>query len=371
MIDPTRDRKKEASDHALATGGVPIDPYPGYLNWFFRECVEVGAASGLDRMCRRYPARENEILEAWCSVACDDEQLWAWHEARSRLEYFVERGLRIPTPLARFAIEPAPRAKRGPDPEGPRSVAIECMVRLLQAEHFEPSEVNAQFGASFPSPGRQDPGSTLRKRRARGRPFVAPAFEDSPEALRGLRHSSRPRALECDWADPVEAALVLLASGWPAFALLWECWPEHHSEHLALWCGRAERDAWVWDELRALWNHAVYCGWPMPPRLRSAIAIRRPTDPPGRPAEHGRWVRAAIVETQVALVIRSRGAARRVLAKAFERARAREPRAEHLESSSSSVSLLGALGLDLDDSRVRRNLISGREQLRGVSACSL
>ena len=330
----------------------------------------MSAASGLDWMCRLYPEREIEILEAWCRLACEDVQLWAWREARSRLENLVVSGVEIPTPLERFAIEPPPRAKRGPDPEGSRSVAIECMVRRLQAGFFDPCEVNAQFGASFPSPGRQDPGSTLRKRRARGRQFVAPAFEDSPEAVRGLGASSRPRVIECDWADPVEAVLVLLTSGWPAFALLWKCWPEHHDEHLELWCGRAERDAWVWDELRALWDHAVYCAWPMSPRLRTAVAIPRPADPPGRPVQHRRWVRAAVVEARVARVIRSRGAARRVLAEAFERARAREPRAEHLESSSSPISLLGDLGLDVDDSRTRRNFVSGRERLRGVSAFS-
>lgn len=370
MTDSKRDRKKEARDNALATGGVPFDPYPGYEDWFFRECVEVGGASGLDWMCHLYPEREFEIIEGWFRRAREDVQLWAWREARSRLEDLVLSGVEIPTPLARFAIDPPPCARRGRDPEGSRSVVIECMVRRLEAEYCDPREVNAQFGASFPNPGRHDPGSTLRKRRARGRPFAASAFEDSPEALRGLRAPSRPRALECDWSDPVEAALVLLASGWPAFALLWKCWPEHHGEHVALWCGRAERDAWVWDELRGLWDHAVYCAWPMPPHLRTAVAIPRPADPPGRPAQHGRWVRAAVVEARVARVVRSRDAAHRMLAEAFERARAREPRAEHLESSSSSVSLLGALGLDLDDSRVRRNLKSGRERLRGVSACS-
>ena len=30
MTEPTPDRKRRASDHALATGGVPLDPYPGY-----------------------------------------------------------------------------------------------------------------------------------------------------------------------------------------------------------------------------------------------------------------------------------------------------------------------------------------------------
>ena len=368
MTDPHRDRKKEARDHALETGGVPFDPYPGYEAWFFREFVEVGSASGLDRMCRLYPGREIQIIEGWFRRALVDRQLWAWREARSHLENLVVSGVEIPTSLARFAIEPPPRAKPGPDPEGPRDVAIECHVRALEAEHVESREVNAAFDASFPSSGRQGPRSTLRDIRQVGGPFVAPAFEDSPEALRGSRASSRPRALECDWVDPVEAALVLLASGWPAFALLWECWPEHHDEHLALWCRRAQRDAWVRDELRALWDHAVYCAWPIPPSLRTVVSIPPPARASGRRPHIRRWLRAAVVEAWVARVIRSRDAAPRILAEAFERARARGPCAEHLESSSSSVSLLGDLGLDVDDSWIRRNFGRGRRKLEGVSA---
>ena len=368
MTDSNRSKKEEARVHALETGGIPYDPYPGYEAWFFREFVEVGSASTLNLMRRLYPEREIQIVEGWFRYALEHAQYWAWREARSHLKNLVASGVVIPSSLARFAIEPPPRAKPGPDPEGLRDLAIECHVQALQQEHLKPREVNALFGASFPSPGRQDPGSTLRKSRGRGRPFVELAFEDAPEALRGARASSRPRALKCDWAEPAEAALLLLASGWPAFALLWEYWPEHHDEHLALWCGRAERDTWVWDELRALWDHAVYCAWPMPPRLRTAVSIPRPPDPPGRPAEHGRWVRVAVVEARVASMIRSVDAARRMLAEAFERARAREPRAEHIDSSPPSLSLLGALGLDLDDSRIRRNLNSGREQLSGVSA---
>ena len=182
--------------------------YPGYLSWFFRECVETGAASGLDWMCRVYPEREIEILEEWRKLA--KGELWAWHEARSRLEDLVVRGEEVPSPLAKFAIEPPPPSTRGPDPEGARSVVIESMVRCMQAEGFDPHEVNTQFGESFPSPGRKDPGSTLRKRRAKARPFVAPAFEPYRGDDCAPQEDRRKVVLEYDWSEPVEATVALL-----------------------------------------------------------------------------------------------------------------------------------------------------------------
>ena len=254
MTDPKVDRKKEASDHALVTGGIPFDPYPGYLTWFLRECVEAGADSGLDWLCRTYKERKIEILETWCKLANERGQLWAWQEARSRLEGLVVRGEEIPSPLARFAIEPPPPSKSGPDPEGSRNVMIEHMARVLRQEGFDSHEVNTQFGESFPSAGRKDPGSTLRKRRTKGRPFVAPAFEPQGGDDCAPPENRRKVVLEYDRSKPVEMAVALLTSGWPAFAIIWDLWPEHREEHLALWCERAKNESWVWDELRALFE---------------------------------------------------------------------------------------------------------------------
>ena len=81
MTEPKVDRRKAARDQALAAGGIPFDPYPGYLTWFFRDFVETGGASGLNQLCRLYPEREIEILETWCRLATGHP--WAWHEARS------------------------------------------------------------------------------------------------------------------------------------------------------------------------------------------------------------------------------------------------------------------------------------------------
>ena len=182
-------------------------------------------------MCRVYPEREIEILETWCRLATGHP--WAWHEARSRLEGLVVREEEVPHPLARFAIERPPPSTRGPDPEGSRNVVIECMVRRLQAEGFDPHDVNSQFGESFPSPGRKDPGSTVRKRRAKARPFVAPVFETHEDDEGDPQEFRRKVVLEYDWSEPVDATVVLLTSGWPAFALIWELWPEHREEHIA------------------------------------------------------------------------------------------------------------------------------------------
>ena len=315
MTDRKADRRKEARDHALATGGYPIDPYPGYLNWFFRECVEVGAASGLDWICHEYPEREIEIIETWCRLAIGHP--WAWHEARSRLEGLVVREEGVPPPLARFAIEHPPPSTRGPDPEGSRNVVLECMVRRLQAEGFDQHGVNSQFDESFPSPGRKDPGSTLRKRRKKARPFVAPVFEPHEDDEGDPQKFRRKVVLEYDWSEPRDAMEVLLTSGWPAFALIWELWPENREEHLALWCERAPTKSWVWDELRRLFDHAVYCGWSLPPLLRDFVALARPENPSHRPVKHGLWLRAAAIEARLAQVVHSQRAARRMLLSAF------------------------------------------------------
>ena len=368
MTESKADRRKAERDRVLAAGGIPLDPYPGYLTWRFRACVESGAASGLDWMCRAYPQCETEILEAWCTGA--KEQPWAWQEARSRLESLVARGEEVPAPLARFAIEPPPPPKRGPDPEGSRSVVIECMVRELEVGGFNPNEVNAQFGESFPSPGRKDAGTTLRKRRAKARPFVAPAFELPGGADSTSHEARRTSVLEYDWSEPVEAALVLLTSGWPAFALIWEFWPGHREEHLALWHERARSESWAWDELRALFDHAVHCGWSLPPLLRGFVEIPRPANPSHAPVKHGRWIRTAAIEARLAQAVRSADAARLIVAEAFEVARQRWERPSAPPPSSSSLAATVDLGFDLDDSTLRKQFISGREQLKGVIACT-
>lgn len=363
MTETAAEARRRAAERALATGEVPLDPYPGYLSWFVRECVERGAASGLDWLCRTFPEREAHILERWCRLACKGRHLWAWREARDRLEGLVARGEDIPAPLARFAIEAAPAPARGPAPEGSRAVLTDFMMRVLEENGLAPREVNRQFGESFPSP-RQDPGTTLRKRRRRGRPFVAPAFEPSNGAESDPSPPARPLALDVDWTNCDDAVVTLLRSRWPAFALMWEFWPEHRDAHVELWCGRAGREAWVWDELRALLDHAIYCGCFLVPRLRAFIAVPRPANPPGRPVEHGRWLRVAAIEARFAEVMRSQRAAECVVASVFARLhRLRDE--DKLEGSWPD------LGLDLDTSTVGKHFVSGREQLQGVVACTL
>lgn len=360
MAEPAVSKRQAASEHALATGGVPLDPYPGYLTWFVRECVERGAESGLDWLCSARPERENEIIETWCRLASKGGHLWAWREARARLEGLVRRGAPVPAPLARFAIVPAPSATRGPDPEGSRAVMIEYMVRVMQREGLDRHEVNAQLGESFPSPGRRDPGSSFRKRRTRGRPFVDPAFECTSEGAPSLQEVSRPVVLDYDWSEPVDAARVCLTSGWPAFALVWEFWPSRRDAHLRLWSERAASDSWVWDELRALFDHAVYCGWSLPPPLRDVVAIARPPTPSGRPVL-ARALAFAAVEVKLAELERSERAARARVAEAYEKAR-------EIHAGGQGTSFPADLGFDLDDSSIRRRFFSGRERLSGVLA---
>ena len=360
MTEPAVSKRQAAREHALATGGVPLDPYPGYLTWFVRESVERGADSGLDWLCGVLPERENAIIETWCRLACKGGHLWAWREARARLEGLVMRGAPVPPPLARFAIEPAPSATRGPDPEGSRAVMTEFMVRVMQQDGLDPHEVNAQLGESFPSPGRSDPGSTFRKRRARARPFVDPAFERASEETPSTQEVSRPVVLDYDWSEPLDAALVLVTSGWPAFALLWEFWPSRRDAHLELWSERAACDSWVWDELRALIDHAVYCGWPLPPPLRDVVKIARPPMPSGRPVLR-LAVAFAAVGVKLDEVVGSERAGRVLVARAYERAR-------KLHEGGEGTSFSPDFGFELDDSAVRRRFSSGRERLKGVFA---
>ena len=273
-----RERREAAFDEAIVSGGVPLDPYPGYLNWFVRECVERGTGSAIDWLCRVCRQDEDAILDVWCPLAVKDGNLWAWREARAKLEGLVVRGEPVPTPLRHFALASAPPDKRGRDPEGSCAVMTEFMMRVLEDDGFESHEVNAQFGASFPSEERKDAGTTLRKRRARGRPFVDPAFGGAAGAT-PAPGAFRPVSLLYDWSAPLDAALVLLDSDWPVLALAWELWPDDRAEHLALWLGGAVSESWVWEELRALWGHAVYSGWDLPQELRDVVALPRPHAP--------------------------------------------------------------------------------------------
>ena len=354
------DAKRQAAEHAIATGAVPIDPFPGYLNWFLRECVEAGAASGLDWLCSTFPEREEAILEHWCRVASEQRDMWAWREAHARLKGLVSRGEDIPLPLARFAIESPPPDKPGPDPEGARAVLIDSMMRVLEADGFGACEVNAQFGASFPGKAK-DPGDTLRNRRRLGRPYVARAFDAGSGDDFVASRPSRALVLAVDWAHPDEAVVTLLKSGWPAFALMWDFWPAHREAHLRLWCRRAERDAWVWDELRALLDHAVYCGWYRPALLRASLDLPRPANPTGRRVNYGRWVRVAAIEARCAEAVRSKRAAEYVVGAVFKRLRT-------LRDEGRLLASWPDLGLDLDASTVGRHFIAGREQLGGVIA---
>lgn len=277
MTDPKPDLRQAARDHAIETGGIPMDPYPGYLTWFFRHCVEVGADSALEWLCRTFPEQENEILDAWCRLCTRTGERWAWREARSRLERLIVAELHIPRPLRRFAIVPEPRLTSGPDREGSRSVMMDLMARILEEEGFDPGALHAQFAQSFPNPDRKDSASTLNSARRRVRAYVDPAFGlvvgDSAERSEDL---PRPVSLAYDWSNPGEATRVLLISGWPAFAVLWELWPDRYDERLGAWCDRARTELPMWAEVRALLDHAVYCGWTVDARLRDFIAIPRP-----------------------------------------------------------------------------------------------
>ena len=354
-------KRQDAHEQAIATGGVPFDPYPGYSTWFVRECVERGADSALDWLCSAYPQRENAILENWCRLACEEENRWAWPLARARLEGLVLRGAPAPPPLARFAIEPAPSEKRGPEPEGSLAVMIENMVRIMEEAGFDPHEVNVQLGESFPSPGRKDPGSTFRAPRERGRPFANPAFQRASDEAPSQQEVYRPVDLDYDWSEPLDAAYVCLTNGWPAFALVWEFWPSRRDAHLRLWSQRAASTSgewrWVWVELRALWDHAVYCGWPLPPPLRNVVKIAGPPAPSNRRVLR-RSLAFGAVELKVAEVVREE---RALVMRAYERAR-------HLHESGEGSSILRDFGFELDDSAIRRRFATGRKRLQKVLA---
>ena len=360
MTDSAIDAKRKAAEHAIANGGVPLDPYPGYLTWFVRKCVDRGAASGLDWLCRMFPEHEEAILDHWCRLACGPGNLWAWREARARLEVLVSRGEDIPLPLARFAIESPPRDKPGPNPEGSRAVLIDGVMRVLESEGLDAQEVNAQFGASFPGKAKY-PGDTLRDRRELGRRYVARAFEAGSDDEFVASAPSRPLAIAVDWAHPDEAAVTLLKSGWPAFALMWDFWPAQREAHLRLWYARARREAWVWDELRALLDHGVYCGWSLPPPLRASVGVPRPANPAGRRVKYGRWLRVAAIEARCAEAMRSQRAAEYLVGAVFKRLRT-------LRDEGRLAASWPDLGLDLDTSTVGKHFISSREQLGGVIA---
>ena len=89
----------------------------------------------------------------------------------------------------------------------------------------------------------------------------------------------RPMVLEVDWGDPFEVARILLTSDWPALALVWQGWPDQREEAIARWCEDATSDPWLWGQVWALCDHAVYCGWDRPWVLRRFV---RDSPPAGR-----------------------------------------------------------------------------------------
>lgn len=383
MSDSAIDRKRAVAEHALENGGVPAEPYPGHLTWLLRACVERGEVSGLGWLCRMFPEHERAIVEHWCRLG--GRRLWAWREARERLEGLVARKADIELSLRRFALVPPPPAPPGSAPEASKTVVLELLVRGLVESGYDSCEVNAQFGESFPRRG--DPGdrlekrrdkagdyldglllsdedvecdATVRKHRAEGRPYASALFNGC-DAEGDASSPSRPLAIDVDWDDPEEACVALLLCRWPVFALMWDFWPERRDAHLALWCARAEREAWVWAEVEALRNHAIYCGWSLPSPLWEFVSVARPANPSNRPAHHGRWVRVAAIEAHCAEKVKSQSVAEDFVRHAFERARARR-------KDPVSRDLRRELRLDLDPSWVRRNFIEGREQLKGVIA---
>ena len=318
MTDSKPDPRREAFDRALAMGGIPIDPYPGYLTWFFRDCVERGGSSGLDWLCRMFPEREDAILDAWCRLCTRTGERWAWREARTLLERLIVEELHIPRPLRGFAIVPEPGLTSGPDREGSRSLMMDLMARILEDEGFDAGALHAQFAQSFPNPDRKDATSTLNSARRRARVYVDPAFDlaggdcaDRQEEL------PRPVSLAYDWSDPDEAARVLLTSGWPAFVVLWELWPERCEERLWAWCDRARTELPMWAETRALLDHAVYCGWIVRAPLRDFIATPRPAT--RSQSKFGFRVRLAGVERALEERGHSQRQARRLCAAALAR----------------------------------------------------
>ena len=337
---------KERRDEAIRSGGIPFNPFPGEAAWLFRQVVESGGPV-LKSLCGINRDRELEILTAWCRHAKTDA--WAWDEARTKLDDLLARGEIPPAPLARFAIVPRPSARRGPDPDAARSARLELMVLALQDEGLVPGEVVEVFTDAFPGLGRQHADSTLRKRRGKGKPYVvlaeSTAAQDQDADVHEDEDEGRAVALDYDWSEPAEAARVLLASGWPAFALIWEFWPGRGEENIAHWCTRAKGESWVWDEVRALLDHAAYCQWSRPPVLNAFVSSVRPTNPGHRPPEYGRGIRLAAIERKLEEQGQSRQGAQLICLEAFN-----------------------DLGFDLDDSTVRRNLISGRERLEGLIA---
>ena len=279
-MSDSNDKRQEAFDRALETGGIPIDPYPGFLTWYLRASVEEGAGSALDTLCRAYPDREAAILDAWCRLCVRTGELWAWQEGRSRLDRLIVAGEHIPDPLADFAIVSEPRSTSGPEREGSVSVMKDVMARVLEDAGFEGAELAAQFGDAFPNPDKPDRidyGSTLNYARRRGRGYVDPAFDpDGDRSGASEDDFRRPVQLQYNWSDPQEAARVLLTSGWPCLAVVRELWPGRSEDHISAWCGAAWAELPMWTEVRALLNHTVYSRSPIPEPLRNSLSIPRP-----------------------------------------------------------------------------------------------
>ena len=342
---------KEARNHALLSGGVPLDVHPGDLPRLFKGFVELKWPLP-ETLCFLFPERRDRYLDEWCTRA--EAEAWAWDEVRVMLDRLVSRGKPVPPRLARFAMVPRPPAGRGAGTKEGRDVRLAYLADGLMLEGLTEDEIWQVFSACFPNSRASDPRDSFRKLRAKRSAWLE-AVDDGEtrvEPCPGSDAHEVKAPLELpsddDWVDPVATSRALFTRRCPPFVLLWHFWGEHCEEHVHTWCSLAtEREnAWVWDELRELLNWLVYWELTPPAPFRKFVRQSRPKNPRHRPHRGAKQLRAAVV--------------------AYKLEELGHPRREAEEM------IVGALGESVrgvDEATVRRHLDEGREIIRDFLCC--
>ena len=349
---------KDKRDEAIVSGAIPLDAFPGYASWQMHKAVD-GRPSLLESVCSACQRASTDVelrfLTAWCKYA--RTHAWAWDQARALLIQHIVRDEYelMPDPLAWFAIVARPKTTSKRPPDRGKDLMLEHLVSVFEDRGLKPGDVVEVFRGAYSHLTGEDVRSTLGARRRKGRKFrdqlAGAARDEAPP---------RPVKLIYEWREPLDAVRVLLTSGWPAFALVWELWPEHREEHLDLWFERAALEPWAWDELGALFDHAIYCRWPLPRSLRRFVGFDRPAGPPNHPRVVAWPLRLDAVFEKLCKRGHSEGAARVLCLDVVE----------GVANGGGPAIVQPDSLFSLDHSTLYRELISDRERLRGLRAYS-
>lgn len=330
---------------AALTGGVPpamSEPWPST----FRLSLEPHYRSLplLALLCGLFPERREWYQHDWCRRAQSDAQVW--DDTRATLDLLLGEGRSPPWCLRRFAMLPRPRGRRGNRRQDSRDLRFAYLHDAFLREGFTLDELWETYRRAIPpKPGLRDARDSFRDlcKRAQKIGWLI-KDEGSFEELAPFAFEVPPLPeLTSGDADHAVTVRELLAGPWPGLAFASRHWELPDKWRVIRWCHLAEErgNGWLWDELRAWLDWLVYSDLPIPPTLPGVLHCPRPRNEAHRLSESSLQFRAALVADRLEELGHSTRGAVQVLAQSWPHS--------------------------VEDSTVRRHLISGRDLIRELT----